>query len=95
MPFLNKDIYSKFKSDYCYGMAGDEVEIISDRHPALIVKLKGEKSGFSILKSDISDEHKKIEDVQIHEIVALPIKAKINFSKSVSKKSVIQTPSLF
>ncbi len=55
---LNQDVYSNFNTKSCkekYGSKGDEVEIISESYPAMIVK---GKNGilFSINQDKVSEQ---------------------------------------
>jgi len=61
MPYLNKDIYSRFNKGFCYGNMGDEVELVSDYDTILIVRHRGSKGGFPIDKEELSE--RKVEAV--------------------------------
>lgn len=81
MPYLNKDIYSRFNKGYCYGKAGDEVELVSDKDTILIVRHKGLKSGFPIDKEELSE--RKTEAISDDN-------SSINKSKTVGKSSKVK-----
>ena len=59
--FLNKHIYSRFNPSYCYGYAGDEVEVLADHDTVKVVRHLGKKVGFPVNSEDLSMEKAKSE----------------------------------
>jgi len=87
--YLTKNINSHFNPSHIYGLAGDEVEIVSDYDNVKVVRHLGKKVGFPVQSDNLSIQKVKSEIPTIVQPIIY------NKASTKKQKDVEYKPTLF